>query len=91
MAVTKSEGIFHFAAAADAVTQLCWITHVKWFGDAIADGDELKLTDTAGHIVYHTYATADDTGVDVHFANPIPARGVIAATMTHGAVDVYVR
>ena len=89
MAVTETNCILHFTAEDDAVTELYYVTHVKWFGEDIADGDELQLTDTAGNVLFDHFSTAADLGYDGDIS--FPARGIIAATMTsdHGTVTIY--
>jgi len=91
MSVEQFTKGLRFAAAADADTRLCYITHINWYGEDIADGDVLVLTDTAGTTVFSWVSNADDTGCNVDIC--AHARGLIAETLTndHGTVDVYLK
>jgi hypothetical protein len=81
---------YDFTGVGQNTAKLLKIKQIDWKGEAIADGDELDITDWDGNRVFHTWAKADDTGEIKEF---IPARivkGLKTVTMDHGYVHVYI-
>lgn len=93
MAVTSKGTLHIMTAASDAVTGKFKIRKIKWIGDDIADGDVLILHDTAGNVIYHHIATADDTGCESDFDGECYywVTGITVNTMTsdHGTLYVF--
>lgn len=61
---------------------------LKWIGESIADGDELKISDVSG-VIFRHFATADDTGVEFAFPPDYACFGFVLNTISHGECYVW--
>lgn len=75
--------------ALDAVTPKYIVHGMRVIGTSTSAGDEFKVTDTAGTVVFHGYASganfADSISLDRH-----PMEGIIFATNSSNHFTLYV-
>lgn len=62
---------------------------LKWFGDDIADGDELQISDQNGHVIFRHFATAADTGCEFEFPEGTVWHGVNLDSCPTGELYLY--
>lgn len=62
---------------------------LKWFGDDIADGDELKISHKSGGVAFRHFATAADTGVEFEFPEGTVWHGMILDSVPTGELHIY--
>ena len=67
------------------------VQRIIWEGEAIEDGDEVKLTDTNDLVVYHEYAQADDTGKNQQNIPPEIWNGLKVVALGHGNVRIQLK
>lgn len=91
MAVTGDNGIMlTFSAASDAVTGTQIIDNIQWTEGATA-GDEAKVTDAAGNVIFEAKLSAANTVVTKNFQGGLQVDGITIATLGSGKIAVALR
>jgi hypothetical protein len=78
----------HLTGVGECIGRTLVIQGFEWRGDGISDGNEVKLTDKNGKVIFDYIATADDTGIQLYLSQLIATQGLIVATLGAGEVDV---
>lgn len=74
------------------VTTNTWaLARIRWVSATAAGGDECKITDTAGNIIFHSYAQGADWSDEVEMGKVAPTLGIKIATLTSGEMYFYLR
>jgi hypothetical protein len=67
------------------------VARIRYISASASAGDECKVTDTAGNIVFDSFATGADFSDEVELSKVPPINGLKLATLTSGQVYVYLR
>ena len=81
----------HLTGVGECLSRPVVVSGLYWRGDAIADGDELKITDKNDKVVFNYIATTADTGFNVEFFHLVFANGIEVATLGNGQVDLRLK
>lgn len=74
------------------VTANVWeLARIKWVSASAAAADECKITDTAGNILFDSFATGAQWSDEVEMGKVPGVLGVKIATLTSGQVYFYLK
>ena len=72
-------------------TLVAAVARIRYVSSAASAGDECKVTDAVGNVVFDTVATGADFSDEVELSKVPPINGLKLATLTSGQVYVYLR
>jgi hypothetical protein len=95
--IDQNPVILDTGASTQIISSYMFITKIMWvdYNNDIADGDQVVLKDMAGKTVWEARVTGTGAGVPLSpgaessFVPPLPVKGMIATTVTHGKVYIY--
>jgi hypothetical protein len=80
------------STAVETVTTNAWeLARIRWVSSAAAANDECKITDTAGNIIFDSFATGADWEDEIELGKVNTFLGIKTATLTSGKVFFYLR
>jgi hypothetical protein len=74
------------------VTVNTWaLSRIRYDSATASAADECRITDTAGNIIFDSFATGADWSDEIELGKVPPILGIKIATLTSGNVKFYLR
>lgn len=80
------------STAVETVTANAWeLARIRWVSNTAVQGDECKITDTAGNVIFDSFATGANWEDEIELGKVNTFLGIKTATISSGKVYFYLR